>query len=75
MSVQYEASADLPSEIMSGTLWTRGRVGPNAGLDVLEKKKSLFSSGIPTPDLPSRSLVTTLTKLANFVEFLIRLMY
>ena len=37
------------------------------------KKKSLFSSGIPTPDRPSRSLVTTLTKLVNFVEFSSRL--
>ena len=40
MSVPHEASTALPSEIMSGTYWTGGRVGPSAGLGVLEKKKN-----------------------------------
>jgi len=40
-------------------------VGPSAGLDVLEKKKNLYSSGIRTPDGSARSLVSIMTKLIN----------
>jgi hypothetical protein len=30
-----------PSEIAPGTHWTGGRVGPRAGMDVMEKRKIL----------------------------------
>jgi hypothetical protein len=32
---------------------------PSAGLDVLEKKKSISSAGIRNPNRPASSLVTT----------------
>jgi hypothetical protein len=36
-------------------------VGHRAGLDYLEKRKSLAPAGIRTPDRPARSLVTIST--------------
>jgi len=40
-------------------------VGSSAGLDVLEKKKSLAYAGLRTPDLRARSLVTMPTELSR----------
>jgi len=41
-----------------------GWVGPRAGLDIVEKRKFLGPAETRTPDCPSRSLVTILTKLS-----------
>ena len=49
----------------SGTCWIGGWVGPMAGLNVREKRKSLACPEIQTLDLPARILVTISTTLAR----------
>jgi hypothetical protein len=40
-------------------------VGPRAGLDILERKQSLDSTGIRPPDRPARSIVAIPTELTQ----------
>jgi hypothetical protein len=45
-------------------------MGPIAGLDVLEKRKSLVSTGIRIPNRTSRSLVAIPTTALAHVKFI-----
>jgi len=66
MSDKIHAPVALPSKRNADT-HRIGWVGPSAGLDVLEKKKSLAYAGLRTPDRPARSLVTMSTELSRLL--------
>lgn len=55
---QLHVPAVLPPGKNHSTHRIGGRVGLSAGLDALEKIKPRDRTGFPTPNLPSRSLVT-----------------
>lgn len=56
-----------------GTHGIGGTVGPKAGLDAMEREKSLAPAGFRSPVRSARSLVTILTELPGFPLFLERL--
>jgi len=64
MSGQLQAPVALFPNRKPGTHWIGGLVGPRAGLDSGEEKKSLYYSCQElNPSRPVRSLVTILTEL------------
>lgn len=63
-SGKLHAPVALPSKRNADT-YLIGRVGPSAGPDVLEKKKSLADAGLRTPDRPAASQVTMPTEISR----------
>jgi hypothetical protein len=57
MSRQHNAPAALATGMNADIRWIEGWMGPRAGLNVLEKRKSVVFAGIRTSDLPAQSLV------------------
>jgi len=66
MSGNLHAPVALPSKRNADT-HRIGWVGPPAGLDVFEKKKSLADAGLRTPDRPARRPVTMPTELSRLL--------
>ena len=68
MSGELQAPAALSPGKDPGTHCTGGCVGPRAGLDGLEKRNSLFSTEIRTPEVTAHSLVNVPTTLTRFIK-------
>jgi hypothetical protein len=50
----------IPGEIATGTHWMGGWVGPRAGLDAVEKRKSFARAGNRTPTIQPAVIPTEL---------------
>jgi len=72
MSGQHHTSAALPQGNKPTTNRIEGWVGPRAGLDDLEERNICVGTGILTPDLPDRSILTTLPHICRLKILFVR---
>jgi len=58
-----------------GTHWTRGWVGPRAGLDAVATRIPIITLPGTGPNRPSRSQVSILTELTSFLTIVVRFIF